>query len=585
MGIFGAMTTAITGLRAQSTALEHVSNNIANSQTVGFKRTETSFNELVPESPARQQALGVVQASSRPTNTVQGDVLNSDVDTYVAINGDGFFIVGEQTGTVDGEPIFSGESLYTRRGDFELDKNGFLVNGSGYYLKGLPVDSDTGNTTGSLPENIQVSTDVLPARATTEIEYRANLARYPLTGEADQTVPLSERLNVSSYSADPTVAGTGTVLGADETSFIQQTRAGGGITTYDTSGQQVDIQFRWAKLYPDLVGGTVDLTGDLATAGLADGDSLTLTIGNQTQTIGFNTTGTPGTNQDAAIDLLGGNDVAGGGDDATGTDLVNVINTLFGSGTAALNTTSGVLEIQPPDNTDVVLTGSAGTVLSSLGLGSVGTGSSTTQTVSNPETWNLFYQESSDAASTEVAWRNVGVDYAFGSDFKLNPPISTVNISNLTVDGVNLGTVKLDHGNDGVTQFADADGSTTPSLLSQDGFGAGELKGVSISDDGRVVATYSNGRSIDLAELTLASFSATSQLQKLDGGAFRATQDSGEPILGATGAIIGNALEGSNTDIADEFTKLIVTQQAYAANTRVISTSDEMIQEALNIVR
>ena len=74
MGIFGAMTTAITGLQAQSTALEHISNNIANSQTTGYKRTETSFVDLVPDSPAQAQSLGVVNANSRPTNSVQGDV-------------------------------------------------------------------------------------------------------------------------------------------------------------------------------------------------------------------------------------------------------------------------------------------------------------------------------------------------------------------------------------------------------------------------------------------------------------------------------------------------------------------------------
>lgn len=585
MGIFGAMTTAITGLKAQSSALENVSNNIANSQTIGYKRTETSFSELVPESPPNQQALGVVQAFTRPTNSVQGDVTNSDVDTHVAINGDGFFVVGEQSGTVDGNVIFAEESVYTRRGDFELDKNGYLVNGSGYYLKGLPVNPSTGNTTGSLPEVIQVSSDVLPASATTTIDYRANLARYPLTGDADATVPLSERLDTSGFVIDPTVAGSGYVAGSDATAFIQKSTAGGGLTTYDASGQQVNIQFRWAKLFPDLVSGGVDVSGDLDALGLVDGDELTLTLGSDTFTIGFNTTGTPGAGQDAAIDLFGGDDADGGGDDATGATLVAAINSLFGSGTAQVNAGTGVLDIQPPDNNDVIITGSAGSVLTGLGLASVGTGSATTRTVESPETWNLFYLTNSTASGTTPAWQNVGVDYAFGSDFLLDPPVNAVDITNLTVDGVNLGTVTLEHGANGITQFADADGATTPSLLTQDGFAAGELSAISISDEGRVVATYSNGRAIDLAEMSLASFSATGFLQKLDGGAFRATQASGEPILGAGGAIIGNALEASNTDIADEFTKLIVTQQAYAANTRVISTSDEMIQEALNIVR
>jgi flagellar hook protein FlgE len=88
-----------------------------------------------------------------------------------------------------------------------------------------------------------------------------------------------------------------------------------------------------------------------------------------------------------------------------------------------------------------------------------------------------------------------------------------------------------------------------------------------------------------MAEILLANFNADNQLKRLDGGAFEATSESGVPNYGAPGEIIGKALEGSNTDIADEFTKLIVTQQAYAANTRIVTTSDQMLQETLNMVR
>ena len=79
MGIFGALTTAVTGLQAQSFALERISDNIANSQTIGYKRSDAAFADFVPESPADQQALGVVNSFSRPTNTIQGDIANSKV--------------------------------------------------------------------------------------------------------------------------------------------------------------------------------------------------------------------------------------------------------------------------------------------------------------------------------------------------------------------------------------------------------------------------------------------------------------------------------------------------------------------------
>ncbi len=131
MGIFGALTTAISGLQAQSLALEHISNNIANSQTTAYKRVETSFSELVAESDPKNLGGGVVLANSRQTNDIQGDIQSSDVNTHMAINGDGYFVVEQQTSTSDGLPVFGGTDLYTRRGDFEINRSGFLVNGAG----------------------------------------------------------------------------------------------------------------------------------------------------------------------------------------------------------------------------------------------------------------------------------------------------------------------------------------------------------------------------------------------------------------------------------------------------------------------
>jgi flagellar hook protein FlgE len=100
-----------------------------------------------------------------------------------------------------------------------------------------------------------------------------------------------------------------------------------------------------------------------------------------------------------------------------------------------------------------------------------------------------------------------------------------------------------------------------------------------------VVGAYSNGRTIELAEVTLASFNGPNNLKRLDGGAFAETSDSGPPNFNAAGKIVAGSLEGSNADIGDEFTKLIVTQQAYSANTKVISTSNQMVQDLLNTLR
>jgi flagellar hook protein FlgE len=201
------------------------------------------------------------------------------------------------------------------------------------------------------------------------------------------------------------------------------------------------------------------------------------------------------------------------------------------------------------------------------------------------DTWNLFYQESSTATGNNVAWRNAGVNYTFGSNGQMSPLIATLALNNVTVDGISLGTVQLVHGSGGVTQFADANGNAQVNLLKQNGFPAGELQTVSVSEKGRIVGSYSNGRTIDLAEITLANFNGANFLKRVDGGAFEVTDESGTPTYGGGGKIVGSSLEGSNTDIADEFTKLIVTQQAYSANTRVISTSNDMVQDLLNMLR
>src|SRR6185312_12448910 len=168
---------------------------IANSQTTAFKRIDTSFVDLIPDSQPTQQLAGNVTANSRSTNTVQGDIQSASVGTFMAINGDGFFVVQKPSSFVDNRPVFDGIDRYTRRGDFQPDKNGYLVNGAGYYLMGIPVDAATGNLIGSVPQLLQFQNDFLPAQATTQIEYRANLAAYPLTPNADADIPRSELLD------------------------------------------------------------------------------------------------------------------------------------------------------------------------------------------------------------------------------------------------------------------------------------------------------------------------------------------------------------------------------------------------------
>jgi flagellar hook protein FlgE len=201
------------------------------------------------------------------------------------------------------------------------------------------------------------------------------------------------------------------------------------------------------------------------------------------------------------------------------------------------------------------------------------------------DTWNLFYENDTAATGTNAQWTNVGVDYTFAANGQMNPAVTSTTLNNLTVDGDNLGAVTVKFGTNGLTQFADTNGVVKVNLLQENSVPAGSLQQVSVNDKGQITGSYSNGRTLSLADVPLATFNGANMLKGLDGGAYSATDQSGSPLYGNAGSIVASSLEGSNTDIADEFTKLIVTQQAYSANARVITTSNQMLQVVMNMVQ
>jgi flagellar hook protein FlgE len=164
MGSFDSLSSAISGLQAQSFALQNISGNIANSQTTAYKTTDTNFQDYLNSQFAGIQSSDGVQALSTTSNTVQGTIQSSSVGTSMAINGDGYFTVERPASIAGGgQPSFAGASpAYTRRGDFQLDANGYLVNGAGNYLMGTPVDPATGNTTGGTPQVLKFDSASLP---------------------------------------------------------------------------------------------------------------------------------------------------------------------------------------------------------------------------------------------------------------------------------------------------------------------------------------------------------------------------------------------------------------------------------------
>lgn len=461
MGVFSALTTAVSGMRAQSYALENISGNIANARTTGFKRLDTSFVDMIPDAPLNREFAGSVISQSRSTNTIQGDISQTGLDTNIAINGDGFFIVAQAESGLGANTQFSNSDLYTRRGDFDFDQSGYLRNGAGYYLKGLTVDPATGNPISADAGIIRITNDQLQPKVTTQIEYAANIPYIPSTNAYAANTPRivnSDLLAPASFGTDPrSPAGTGTVVGSDQTTFLNQSIDGGAVTAYDGLGQPVSLQLRWAKI----------------------------------------------------------DNVAGGGTD----------------------------------------------------------------------TWNLFIAENTAATGATVAWRAVATPFTFNASGRLTSATTTA-LPTVTVNGVAISGVNIVSGGTGISQYGDRDGVIQANSIRQDGYSAGVLNDTSVTADGKVVGNFSNGQVKTLALLSLARFSSPNSLKRVDGGAFEQTLESGLPLIGSgTATLVGGSVESSNTDIADEFSKMIVTQQAYSANTRVISTSQDMLQQVLNIIR
>ena len=160
----------------------------------------------------------------------------------------------------------------------------------------------------------------------------------------------------------------------------------------------------------------------------------------------------------------------------------------------------------------------------------------------------------------------------------------TATTANPSTIAANVGTSGL---TDGITQFA---GEFALSFIDQDGVRFGAFTNVSIDEDGVVSALFDNGERLDIYQLALARFPNPNGLQPANGNAYFQTATSGDVLLmqantGGAGTIESQALEGSTVDLAEQFTNMIVTQRAYSANAKIITTADEMLEELIRISR
>ena len=300
MSLFGAMNSAISGLNAQSNAFGNISDNVANSQTVGFKRVDTDFVDYLTTSNATTNAPGAVVARPDYINNVQGAITQTDNPLGIAIAGQGFFAVSQQTGQINNVPTFNPQQFYTRAGDFQLNKNGYLVNSAGQFLNGWAVNPANGvvNTNSLAP--IQVTQTVYNPVDTTDVTLAANLPATPTTGTATAASPISSVIDV--YDALGTVHAVtlNWVQNAKDDWTVQVSvaddqgdPANGIAANPDRGSAEVKFGAFSGNSVPEgTVGDIGNVSGSVTTPGYSSGSAATLSFdtnfGSGTQTIVLN---------------------------------------------------------------------------------------------------------------------------------------------------------------------------------------------------------------------------------------------------------------------------------------------------------
>jgi flagellar hook protein FlgE len=187
-------------------------------------------------------------------------------------------------------------------------------------------------------------------------------------------------------------------------------------------------------------------------------------------------------------------------------------------------------------------------------------------------TWDLYTY---DGTNYTAAGAGTQLTFDPSSGALTNPNPATISTNGMTVDLT------------GTTQFATA---SSVSSQTQDGYAAGNETGVSIDSKGVVNVQYSNSQIQKIAQVALATFASPTGLESMGGNLYSATTTSGAALINNTSNLSNNtiassSLEQSNVDLGDQLTQLITVQQAYEANSKTITTADEMMQDVLNVIK
>jgi flagellar hook protein FlgE len=502
----------LTGLNADSTALNTIANNLSNMNTTGYKSHSVNFSDLFYQEIGEagsgdpiQRGSGT-QVSSIETDFSNGSPNTTDVDTNVALQGNGFFVVGSGNNT-----------LLTRDGDFSLDLNGNLITSNGLNVMGFPAMNGHVNTNAPLAAvHIPVG-EVEPPSATTTFGMTATLDSSAMVGDR-----LSSKIQVydslgNAYQAQVTYTKTAT----NTWSY--------GVTLPDTlAANSSSVAGVNTQVYSFGSSAGTPATVNPAT-------NLTITAPN---------TGNVSTTIDAPT-VTAGETVA-----TYANDLQNALNAA-GITASVTSNAAGQLTISGANVT------TSGTVIQ-------------------------------DAVTSVAA----GGSLTFDSNGNLVSP--STNVSGITFSGLSDGASNLNltwdlFGADGSSTLTQVDQTSAASSTTQNGFASGNYTGFTIGSDGTVTATFNNGQKLNVGQLALGNVVNLQGLQDMGNGDYSTTLASGTATIGVSGTsglgtMQGGALEASNVNISAEFSKLIIAQRAFEANSKAVTTFDTVTQETINMI-
>lgn len=561
MSIWGAFNSSSNAMMAQSTGLNVISQNIANTNTNGYKKVDAEFKTMLSNSTPAVDFYSVRPAVRQLVN-IQGQVQGTGRSFDVAINGDGFFIIGKNAidpTLVSTSTAAPTENLYTRNGGFVSQNynsgsatlsESILATDSGRPVLGYAIDPDTGavgSTLGLVKTKIVSSVvgtpDVLGI-ATTEASIQGNIdATQPSTVQGI-SIPVNDAafavrtLDMQWTSAAPnswdvkftTMTGSSIVATPKTVHTTEAATAAAAKTAADTAFENA---YDAAFVAAGGVAGSAALNAGVIAAKAAK------------------------TTNDAA--------------------LMTAITAAKGDLTAA-----GVVAADAAKaGTDAAFEAAYDAAYVAAGLGGAGVVGAVAGVVAAKATKTAADTEARATAATAANPAIVRVTFNGDGEILTDSPLTTA----ITWPDATTGSIDID-----ITKMTQFTGPTKLKTFTQNGYEAGYFRAAAFDETGVLSYSYTNGLERPMYKLPLATFRAPNSLEALSGTLFAESQGSGKPTVAAVGAngkssLTVAAVELSNVDIAEEFTKMLITQKAYSTAATAFKTADEMIQSASSLIR